>query len=158
MPLLIPGCGSGYEALYLLQKGFSQITMLDIAQPAIDKLETMLDAQFPSWRTSLKAEEADFFGHQGQYAYVLEQTFFCAISPAMREAYVTQMHKLLQPNGILAGVLFNRIFEGGPPFSGNIEEYIRIFAPYFEIMTLEPCYNSIPSRAGTEVFIQFRAK
>ncbi|MCS7037470.1 MAG: SAM-dependent methyltransferase, partial [Saprospiraceae bacterium] len=53
----------------------------------------------------------------------------------------------------LAGVLFDRDFEGGPPFGGHAEEYRALFEPLFRIHTLEPCYNSIPPRAGAEVFI-----
>ena len=31
LAVLIPGCGNGYEALYLLENGFSNLTTLDIA-------------------------------------------------------------------------------------------------------------------------------
>jgi len=29
-----------------------------------------------------------------------------------------------------------------------------IFKPFFSVVSMEPCYNSIGPRAGTELFIQ----
>jgi len=34
--MLIPGCGNAYEADYLLSKGFTSVTLLDIAKPAVE--------------------------------------------------------------------------------------------------------------------------
>ena len=67
-----------------------------------------------------------------------------------------KMYQLLNPGGRLVGVLFNRSFEGGPPFGGNLEEYEELFKEKFEIVKLEPCYNSIQPREGTEVFINVK--
>ena len=36
--ILIPGCGNTYEADYLLQKGFTNITVIDIAPALVAKL------------------------------------------------------------------------------------------------------------------------
>ncbi len=68
------------------------------------------------------------------------------------------MHRLLKSEGELAGVLFNRVFEGGPPFGGTLNDYLDLFKEHFIIETMEPCYNSIPPRAGQEVFIQLKKK
>jgi hypothetical protein len=62
------------------------------------------------------------------------------------------MHQLLRAGGYLAGVLFNRSFDGGPPFGGTKEEYQKRFEKYFRIIKMEICYNSIPPRAGSELF------
>jgi methyl halide transferase len=147
--ILIPGCGNTYEAAYLLQQGFTNITVLDIAPLLVAELQQ----QFAN-EPHLKVVEGDFFTHQGEYDLILEQTFFCAIDPGLRPAYAQQMHQLLAPGGKLVGVLFNREFEAaGPPFGGNAEEYKAYFTPYFETLVLEPCYNSIQPRAGNELFV-----
>jgi hypothetical protein len=78
--------------------------------------------------------------------------YFCALDPAFREKYADKMHDLLNVDGKLSGVLFNRDFEGGPPFGGNKAEYSSLFSGKFEIKCLEDCHNSISSRAGSEVF------
>lgn len=150
--ILIPGCGNGYEAIYLLQKGFTQVTMLDIAPTAVEQLRQRLDAEVPGWQDSLRLICGDFFEQEGPYDLILEQTFFCALSPAMRMDYALKMNELLAPGGKLAGLLFNVRFDGGPPFGGNKEEYAHLFDAGFHIHTMEPCYNSAAPRAGSELF------
>ncbi|MCC6460818.1 MAG: methyltransferase domain-containing protein [Saprospiraceae bacterium] len=156
--VLLPGCGNGHEALDLLQKGFSDITMLDIAPTAVERLRQRLDAEAPGWENRLRVVCADFFEIEGPFDLILEQTFFCALPPALREDYVRKMHELLAPGGKLAGLLFDRHFDGGPPFGGSQDEYVGLFQPSFHLKTLEPCYHSIAPRAGSEVFFIFEKK
>ncbi len=67
------------------------------------------------------------------------------------------MHSLLKPGGKLVGVLFNRAFEGGPPFGGNMDEYQDLFEPTFTLQTLASCYNSIKPRMGQK-YLSLRGK
>jgi methyl halide transferase len=147
--ILIPGCGNAYEAAYLADCGFTDITLIDISAA----LAKQLKEKFVG--TNIKIIHGDFFHHIYQYDLILEQTFFCALDPVQRKDYAEKMYALLKPAGKLAGVLFNKDFEGGPPFSGNKDEYQKLFAPLFSIKTMEPCYNSIKPREGTELFIIF---
>mgnify|MGYP000894272608 CR=1 FL=1 len=152
--ILIPGCGNSYEAEYLLQQGFNNITVIDIAALPVEGLKEKLKA-YPY----VKILQGDFFEHSGEYDLILEQTFFCALNPAMRTNYVKKIHQLLAPGGKLAGVLFASEFENeGPPFGGTKEEYETIFNPYFTLHTLSPCYNSYSKRMGNEFFICFIKK
>jgi SAM-dependent methyltransferase len=152
--ILIPGAGSGYEAQALYQMGFHQVTVLDISPTAIAKFKELCTG-FPPHQTVC----GDFFDHQETYDAILEQTFFCALDPKMRDAYVQHMHKLLKPGGILAGLLFQfPLTEQGPPFGGSAAEYRKRFAAYFEIQTLETCTSSILPRKGNELFFIFRRK
>lgn len=155
LAILIPGCGNAHEAAYLLQQGFTNLTVVDLAPTLTATLEQRLAAYSGK---SLRIITGNFFELKGQYDLVLEQTFFCALDPALRKAYVQQMHALLKPGGRLAGVLFDRDFDGGPPFGGSTEEYRQLFSAAFLLHTLAPCYNSIPPRAGSEVFINFERK
>jgi methyl halide transferase len=148
--ILIPGCGNSHEAEYLLQNGFTNITLIDISTLLCEKLQH----DFAGYLTKgLQIICADFFNHYGRYDLIIEQTFFCALDPALRKKYAIAMQGLLKPGGRLVGVLFNRAFEGGPPFGGNEEEYKSLFEPLFNIKTMAPCYNSIKPRAGAELFI-----
>lgn len=144
--ILIPGCGNAWEAAYLLEKGFTHVTVLDISAELVSRIKERFAGQ------PVKIIHQDFFQHDEQYDLILEQTFFCALDPSLRPAYVQQMHSLLKPGGKLAGILFNRFFEGGPPFGGNKEEYELLFSPLFSIKKMELCYNSIPPRRDTELF------
>lgn len=145
--ILIPGCGNAYEADYLVQQGFTNITLIDIAHTLVESLQEHFKGK------PVEVIHGNFFEHSGSYDLILEQTFFCALDPELRPAYMEQMHRLLVPGGKLAGVLFDRAFEGGPPFGGSREEYNALLQPYFNIATLATCYNSTPPRAGTEVFL-----
>jgi SAM-dependent methyltransferase len=152
--ILIPGCGNTYEAGYLLQQGFSNITVIDIA-PA---LVTQLQERFAS-NPYIKIVLGDFFEHQGQYDLVLEQTFFCALNPPLRKDYVAKMYELLAPKGKLVGLLFDREFEQqGPPFGGCKCQYEPMFEKYFHFKTFELCNNSFVKREGTELFINLIKK
>lgn len=148
--ILIPGCGNAYEAEYLLKNGFQNITLIDIAPKAVEILQNKFRND-PQINVIL----GDFFEHQGHYDFMLEQTFFCAIPPSMRENYAKKSAELLQANGKIVGVMFNTIFEHqGPPFGGKTEDYRKIFEPFFNIKKMEECYNSIPPRKGSEAFVE----
>ena len=147
LSILIPGAGNAYEAKYLVQLGFKAVTVIDIAPALI----TTLRAEVGS---AMQIIQDDFFNHQGAYDLVFEQTFFCALHPDLRPAYVRKMFDLLKAGGKLVGVLFNKDFnQPYPPFGGNEKEYRSLFSPFFEIKCMEPCYNSHLARKGNELFI-----
>jgi SAM-dependent methyltransferase len=148
--ILIPGCGNSYEAEYLLQQGFNNITLIDISPLLTQQLAEKFSTYVGSRLTIITG---DFFALEGQYDLILEQTFFCALEPSLRGEYVRKMHSLLKTGGKLVGVLFDRAFEGGPPFGGSEEEYKGLFAPLFKVQVLAPCYNSIKPRMNSEVFM-----
>nr|WP_294861188.1 methyltransferase domain-containing protein [uncultured Fluviicola sp.] len=152
--ILIPGCGNAYEAEYLLLNGFTNITLIDLAPKAVERLHAKFENQ-----EGIRILCEDFFLHQGAYDLIIEQTFFCAIDPGKRINYSNKMASLLNPHGKLVGVLFNRAFtHQGPPFGGDLPEYNSIFEPNFELITMTECYNSVPARMGSEVFIIFQKK
>lgn len=150
--ILIPGCGNAYEAEYALKSGFTNITVVDFAEEPVARLKIALQ-EYPKENYSII--QGDFFDHNGAYDVILEQTFFCALNPNLRNNYAIKMTQLLAPEGVLAGVLFASEFEKeGPPFGGTQHEYEALFSPLFQIKTMEPCYNSHPKRQGNELFIE----
>lgn len=150
--ILIPGCGNAYEVEFLWNLGFKNITVLDISTTAVQILR---DKYQDKKGVTVICE--DFFKHHGKYDLVIEQTFFCALHPDLRDRYAEKMHELLNDNGRIVGLMFNKNFEKeGPPFGGSIAEYHDIFRNYFQIQKLEECYNSIEARKGSEVFINLK--
>ena len=150
--ILIPGCGNAHEAEYLLQQGFSNVTVIDIAPTLTQKLQLKLKQYVDAGFLTIIC--GDFFKHIGQYDLIIEQTFFCAINPKLRPDYAKHMQQLLAPEGKLTGLLFNTNFDGGPPFGGNTEEYLNYFKPYFKNISMTPCLNSIKPREGSEVWME----
>jgi thiopurine S-methyltransferase len=125
------------------------VFVLDFAKEPLQRFKERMP-EFPAGQLI----EQDFFKHEGQYDLIIEQTFFCALSPELRPRYARHMQGLLNPGGRLAGVLFNDPMNTDkPPFGGNIDEYRKLFVHLFNIRTLEPCYNSITPRAGREAFV-----
>jgi methyl halide transferase len=152
--ILIPGAGRAYEAEYLHRKGFRQVFIIDLADaPYQDLLQRCPD--FPKEHLIV----GDFFEHQGQYDLIFEQTFFCALDPDLRRAYVRHMHALLKPGGRLVGVLFDDpLNDDRPPYGGSRQEYLSIFGALFNDLKLERCHNSIPPRAGRELWLRAARK
>lgn len=96
----------------------------------------------------------DFFKHKDKYDLIIEQTFFCAINPKLRNQYAKKVYELLNPNGKLVGLLFNHEMENDyPPYGGTMEEYLEYFKPFFQIKHFTEAYNSIKPRTGREYFI-----
>ncbi len=149
--ILIPGAGNAYEAAYLLEQGFKNVTVLDIAEEPLANLKERV----PSFPEQQILQE-DFFIHGGQYDLIFEQTFFCALDPSLRVDYIDKMKSLLKPKGKLVGLLFDfRLDSVGPPFGGSEDAYTIDFKKRFRLKTLTPCYNSIKPRLGRELFIIF---
>ncbi|NER09077.1 thiopurine S-methyltransferase [Muriicola jejuensis] len=155
LQILVPGAGNGYEVSYLYEKGVSHVYGLDISEVPLANFRKA-NPNFPEEQLLL----SDFFSLEGmKFDLILEQTFFCALEPNLREKYAQKMQSLLRDDGILAGLLFDfPLEEGGPPYGGNREDYRNLFSRYFSIRKLEKAYNSIPPRQGSELFFIFEKK
>lgn len=148
LQILIPGAGSSHDAGKLYDEGFSGVFVVDWSENALKDFGAIYPS-FPSDHLIC----SNFFEIEGNYDLILEQTFFCALPPALRPDYVRKMHSLLKPDGKLAGVWFNfPLTAEGPPFGGSEAEYRDLFKDHFQFEILEPCRNSIPPRAGSELF------
>ncbi len=152
--ILIPGAGNAYEAEYLYTNGFKNVTVVDISDEPLKNIKNRIP-DFPTENLI----HTDFFEHDTQYDLIVEQTFFCALNPVLREKYVLKMHQLLKPEGKLVGVLFlTPLNTSTPPFAATIEEYKNYFKDKFNFKTIEHCYNSIKPREGRELFINLKKK
>lgn len=148
--ILIPGAGNAYEAEYLHQSGFTNITVLDISSEPLKNLQKRCPS-FPSEKLIL----GNFFDYEGQFDLIIEQTFFCALDPKLREAYAKKMHQLLKPTGQIVGLMFGIEFPfQGPPFGGSEEEYYSLFSKHFNQISIEECTTSIAPRLGNELFVK----
>ncbi|MCU0361151.1 MAG: TPMT family class I SAM-dependent methyltransferase [Bacteroidia bacterium] len=155
LKILIPGAGNAYEAEYLFNNGFQNVFVCDFARSALDNLKKRCP-DFPESQLL----ESDFFKlNEKGFDLIIEQTFFCAINPALRKNYFEKMYELLQTNGKLVGLLFDDVLNADvPPFGGSAAEYTPLFQNLFSALHFAPCTNSIPPRAGRELFIELLKK
>jgi cyclopropane fatty-acyl-phospholipid synthase-like methyltransferase len=147
---LIPGCGRGHEVIYLAENGF-EVTAVDYSPGAVNHLKSTVQER------NLKCEvlHMDFFGidsaHNGVYDLLIEQTFFCAISPEQRSSYVSTVARALKKGGMLAGLFYHTgEEEGGPPFNTTREDIKKYFSDSFEIRQLSKAEDSAEQRKNKE--------
>lgn len=153
LKILIPGAGNSYEFDYLIAEGFKNVFVIDIALQPLENIKK----RNPHFEKHLIHN--DFFELSETFDLVIEQTFFCALNPELRNKYVQKMNEIIKPNGKIAGLLFNfPLTEVGPPFGGSFDEYMTLFTDCFSIKTLEKSYNSILPRKDKELFFIFEKK
>ncbi len=148
--ILIPGAGNAYEAEYLIKNGFVNVYVCDFAEEPLKNLEAR--------GVKIKKQnllQIDFFEIKNlRFDIIIEQTFFCALQPSLRQKYFEKINQLLKPCGKLVGVLFNCEFNTDTaPFGGTAEEYKQYFRDLLKVNVFEFCYNSIKPREGRELFI-----
>ncbi len=152
--ILIPGGGNSYEAEYLFKKGFNNVFVVDLSKVPLENIKKRC-VNFPTKQLL----HQNFFELDMTFDLIIEQTFFCALNPSLRERYANKMHELLNENGKLVGLLFDdELNKDHPPFGGCKEEYETYFNPYFAIKLMARAHNSIEKRAGRELFINFIKK
>jgi SAM-dependent methyltransferase len=155
--IAVLGCGRGYDAILFAQHGFEAIGF-DFASSAIADATALAQAS----GSSAKFMQRDIFELPAEFPhefdYVLEHTCFCAIDPSLRSAYVKLARNILRSQGELIGLFWAHTRPGGPPFGATTEEIQQLFAPDFNILSLELVTNSIPERQGDEYLGHFRFK
>ena len=146
---LVPGCGRGHEVIYLAENGF-EVTAVDYSSGAVNHLNSTVQEH----KLKCKVLHMDFFGidsaHNGIYDLLIEQTFFCAISPERRPSYVSTVARVLKQGGMLAGLFYHTGEEGGPPFNTTREDILKHFSGSFEIQQLSKSEDSAEQRKNKE--------
>ncbi|HUH29223.1 methyltransferase domain-containing protein [Gelidibacter sp.] len=154
LKILIPGGGNSYEAEYLNQQGFQHVYVVDLSKTALNNIKRRV----PSFPSSNLLHQ-NFFDLEMNFDLIIEQTFFCALDPKLRPSYTEKAAELLYKRGKIVGLLFNvPLNTDKPPFGGNKKEYLDHFEPHFEILSMEPAYNSHSKRLGRELFIIAKKK
>lgn len=153
LKILIPGAGNGHEFDYLVNNGFKNVHVIDIALSPL----VHIAKKNPKFKSNLIHD--DFFNLDEKFDLIIEQTFFCALQPTLRMLYAEKMQKILTPTGKIIGLLFNfPLTSKGPPYGGSKEEYLSLFSSKFIIRTLELAHNSIKPRENKELFFIFESK
>lgn len=137
--VLIPGCGTGWEARHLAEQGWD-VTAIDFSHEAVAAARTTL-GPFADC-----VAQADFFVFDpGEpFDVVYERTFLCAMPRRTWPRYAVRMARLLAPGGALAGFFFYSAEPKGPPFGTSDAELTALLASWFDRQHDEPVSDSIP--------------
>jgi SAM-dependent methyltransferase len=157
--VLVPGCGSAYEAGFLYRRGF-EVTAIDISPRAIERARGVLGAEV----ADRVLRQADFFTLAGPFDWIYERALLCALPPSMWSQYAAAAERLLAPGGRIAGFFFidDAVPDPrrGPPFASRAAEIDAVFAAGFsrgEQRPVEPG-QSIAVFAGHEHWIVWQRR
>jgi SAM-dependent methyltransferase len=157
--VLVPGCGSAYEAGYLDALGF-EVTAIDIAPEALARARTVLGDAV----ADRVLVQADFFTLERDIDWIYERALLCALPYRLWPDYAAAARRLLRPGGLLAGFFYIHkavdVPRRGPPFPGHRTEIEGLFAPAFEREADEdvPESESIAAFAGHERWMVWRRR
>ncbi len=142
---LIPGCGSAWEARWLLDLGWP-VTALDFSPAAIAAARPIVGPHQDSLLL------ADFFRFEVMepFELVYERAFLCALPRTLWADWASRLPALLKPGGLLAGYFFFQDSPKGPPFGIRPEALEDLLAPAFELLDDRAVNDSIPVFAGFE--------
>ena len=145
----MPGCGRGHEVIFLAENGFD-VTAVDYSTGAVNHLNSVIQER----KLGSQVLHLDFFTldstHDDLYDLLIEQAFFCAISPIQRPLYVATVTRVLKKGGMIAGLFYHTGQEGGPPFNTTRDDIIKHFSDSFEIRELAQAKNSAEQRKDKE--------
>jgi SAM-dependent methyltransferase len=158
--VLIPGCGSAWEAGALDDAGLA-VQAIDFSPAAIARARTQLGA-----RADRLLRQADFFEFDAPaFDWIYERTFLPALPPARWPDWAARVAALAAPDALLAGFFFqdpavtpaNR---RGPPFALAPGEIDVLLAPHFDPLERlpVPAAESVPVLAGRELWCTWRRR
>jgi hypothetical protein len=142
--VLIPGCGRGYDVALLACDSKRSVIGLDMSSTCVEESNKYLQKVLTA-EASAKVLCEDFFEHQGNYSFVYDYTFFCAILPSRRIEWASKMSSLIVKGGYLLTLQFPLSHYGtihpkdqpldytrGPPFLLTKSMYDDLLLQNFE--------------------------
>ena len=143
--MLIPGCGSGYEAAYLASRGFD-VLAIDFSPTAIAAAKKNVGVL----ANIVRLEDFFEFASGPLFDVIYERAFLCALPRKMWAGYPGRCAELLKPGGVIAGFFFFADTAKGPPFGTSPSELTDLMQPQFERIDDRAVTDSIEVFAGKE--------
>jgi len=155
--VLVPGCGSAYEAALLDAAGF-EVLAIDYSAAAIARARGILAPEV----AGRVLRQADFFAFDAApFDWLYERAFLAALPPALWPRWSARLNELLRPRGCLVGFFFvNAVIpepRRGPPFASTRAELEALLPGYRceENVPVAP-EESLPVFAGAEHWMVWR--
>lgn len=161
---LVPGCGSGYDAIFLGSAIGYDVVGLDISSKAVECAQKNLTSSGIEGLTSkVEFQSADFFeldpkDDNEKFDIVYDYTFFVAIPPSLRPTWGTQMSRLVKQNGYLITLVYPILAhtEQGPPFYVRPEHYPPVLGEGWEKVVDRTPVDSTPRHVDRERLVVWR--
>jgi SAM-dependent methyltransferase len=151
--VLIPGCGSAYEARAFAERGHD-VLAIDFSELALERARTVL----AGWSRVLRF--ADFFADDlgPPFDLIYERAFLASLPRAHWARWTGRIAELVRPGGQLVGFFFWRDDERGPPFGLKPGELEGLLSGAFDRIEDAPVEDSIPVFAGSERWQAWRRR
>lgn len=152
--VLVPGCGTGFDACALAQAGW-QVTALDLIP---DTVHAAKRAAIEASGGEVLVLDALAFEPPQPYELIFEHTFFCAIDPSQREDWGRLMDRCLGADGELLALVFpvDRGVElGGPPHGYAPADMQAVLGAGFRMLEDIPAEHPVKSRSWKERWVRF---
>lgn len=144
--VLIPGCGSAWDAALLDSCGW-KVSALDFSAAAVEAARSTLGE---NWCGKLLCDDFFTFIPDMSFDVIYERAFLCALPRSLWPNYASRMAALLRPGGLLAGYFFLSDELKGPPFGAQPKQIETLLSPYFRCLDDRLAEDSIPVFAGRE--------
>ncbi|THH33790.1 hypothetical protein EUX98_g404 [Antrodiella citrinella] len=150
---LVPGCGRGYDAIYIASALGLSTAAVDISKTAVSAANELLsNSEVPTGGAQVKFVFGDFFteelgiGGRTDFDLVYDYTFFVAIDPARRPEWGRRMSELVRKGGYLITLVFpiDPPRDYGPPFFVRPAHYDPVLAEH----GWEKVYDKIPEKSA----------
>ncbi|KAJ7637068.1 S-adenosyl-L-methionine-dependent methyltransferase [Roridomyces roridus] len=144
---LVPGCGSGYDAISIASQLGLETLAIDISPLAVANA------------TKLISEGINVrFQDEEKFDLAYDYTFFVAIPPSRRVEWGAQMNALIKPGGYLITLVFplDPESDAGPPFFVRPDHYIEPLGSGWEKVVDRVPAESSPTHVNREHLIVWR--
>lgn len=160
---LVPGAGSGHDALALARRGW-HVTAVDLvatfAEPAAREFERRGGVALNADALALEVA-AGSSGLERPFDLVWDHTFFCALPPARRGDWGRRVADLLRPGGHYVALVFpcgKAPEEGGPPFGMTTQDLVAVLGDAFELLSDRPVARPVAKRTWPERLARFHRR
>jgi len=162
---LVPGCGRGYDPVYLATVLGYEAIGLEISSKALEEANKYLETVTLPQNVKVEFVASDFFAEDTfpagkQFDVIMDHTFFIAIPPSYRQRWGERMAALVKQNGYLITLVFP--IDGprtdGPPFSIEVANYVEVLGDQWEKVVDKVPEKSSETHEGRERLVIWKRK
>ncbi|KAJ6571834.1 S-adenosyl-L-methionine-dependent methyltransferase [Mycena capillaripes] len=154
---LVPGCGSGYDAIYISSELGLNTLAIDISPIAVKNASKNIPDGL-----NTRFEVHDFFSFtvpdSEKFDLIYDYTFFVAIPPSRRPEWGSQMNSLIKPGGYLITLVFplDPETDVGPPWFVRPEHYLAPLGDGWEKVVDRVPTSSSSAHVGRERLVVWK--
>ena len=161
--VFVPGCGRGFDALYIADQEGAEVTGFDISPTAVKAAKDLAKEKKTSGINFVVGDLFDLSKEMlGAFDWVVEHTCLSGMPPSFRPAYFDAIYSVLPPGGRVFAIWFvdpeMEPGESGPPFGISKKEVADLAGDRFELVREWIPQETFEGREGRELVQILRRK